>query len=322
MNNSNKNRSDTQYHFTVPTETEPIRIDAFLTQQLPDFSRSFIKKLIQEELITVNDKPIKASTILKPTDTITVIVPPPEPPYAIEPTPEIREALKKLPVTIIHQEPDFYIIDKPAGLLVHQASTQSDALTLVDWLVHQAPEITQIGHPERPGIVHRLDKDTSGLLVVPRTQYAHNLFSDLFKNRNIKKTYLAVVKGHPDKEGVIDLPIGRDPITRNKMTIDGIEPRQAVTHYKVLTYFEDAALVEVYPVTGRTHQIRVHFKAIGHPLLGDQLYGTTKSLHIKRHALHASQLAFDFKGKSYTFTSKPPQDFELLLSKLKKVAHY
>ena len=221
----------------------------------------------------------------------------------------------------MHEDPDFYIIEKPAGLMVHRPSTSSVELTLIDWLVHQVPEIINIGHPERPGIVHRLDKNTTGLLIVPRTSRAHMLFSDLFKNRDIKKTYLAVVRGHPEKEGTIELPIGRDPITRNKMTVNGIEAREAVTRYKVLTYFENAALVEIYPVTGRTHQIRVHFKAIGHPLLGDQLYGTRSPL-IKRHALHATQLTFDFKGKPYTFTSTPPQDFELLLSKLKKIAHY
>jgi 23S rRNA pseudouridine1911/1915/1917 synthase len=309
------------YHFVVSAETNPIRLDAYLVQQLPDYSRSFIQKLITEDYVTVNDKTAKSSTILKPTDVINVTVPPPEPPYTVKPTPEIKKSLKNLPINIIYEEPDFYIIDKPAGLLVHQASTKSDELTLVDWLVHHVPEIIKIGYPERPGIVHRLDKDTSGLMIIPRTQQAHNLFSDLFKNHKIKKTYLAVVKGHPDKEGTIDLPIGRDPLTRNKMTIGGIEPREAITHYKVLTYFENAALVEVFPVTGRTNQIRVHFKAIGHPLIGDQLYGT-KSPLIKRHALHASMLAFDYKGKSYEFMSKLPKDFELLLSKLKKVAHY
>ena len=315
------NNSETHYRFVVPPDTQPVRLDTFITQQLPDYSRSFIQKLIRGEHITVNEKSVKSSAIIKPTDIILVLIPPAEPPYTIDPTPEVKEALKKLPIKIVHANPDFYIIEKPAGLMVHRPSTASADLTLVDWLVHQVPEIINIGHPERPGIVHRLDKNTTGLLIVPRTSRAHMRFGDLFKNRNIKKTYLAVVKGHPEKEGAIELAIGRDPITRNKMTINGIEAREAITRYKVLTYFENAALVEIYPATGRTHQIRVHFKAIGHPLLGDQLYGT-KSLHIKRHALHATQLTFDFNGQSYTFTSNPPQDFELLLSKLKKVAHY
>ncbi len=315
------NNSETHYRFVVPSDTAPIRLDTFITQQLPDYSRSFIQKLIEDKHVTVNEKAAKSSLLIKPTDIIMIEIPPAKPPYTVDPTPEVKEALKKLPVKIVHEEPNFYIIEKPTGLMVHRPSTSNAELTLVDWLVHHAPEITKIGHSERPGIVHRLDKDTSGLLVVPRTPQAHTFFGNLFKDRKIKKTYLAVVKGHPEKEGTIDLPIGRDPITRNKMTVNGIEAREAVTRYKVLTYFEDAALVEVYPVTGRTHQIRVHFKAIGHPLLGDQLYGT-KSLHIKRHALHATQLTFDFNGKSYIFTSNPPQDFELLLSKLKKVAHY
>ncbi|MEX0940237.1 MAG: RluA family pseudouridine synthase [Candidatus Babeliales bacterium] len=313
---STQHSEPTHYQFIVPQETEPIRLDTFISKQLPNYSRTFIQKLIEDKHITINDKTAKPSTLIKSDDVINIHIPPVTPFYETELTAETKEKLNALGIEIVYTHPDFFIINKPAGVIVHKPSTKSNKLTLVDWLMFHAQELANVGHPERPGIVHRLDKDTSGLMIVPRNNYAHNIFSDMFKNRQIKKTYLAIVQGHPDPKGIIDLPIGRDPVTRNKMTVNGIKARPSKTNYKVIEYLKDATLVEAYPVTGRTHQIRVHFNAIGHPLIGDQLYGK-KSKHIKRHALHATQLSFTYNNNLFNFTSEMPQDLRNLVDTLK-----
>jgi 23S rRNA pseudouridine1911/1915/1917 synthase len=202
---------------------------------------------------------------------------------------------------------------------VHPAKIDSQYITLVDWLVKTFKELSDVGHSDRPGIVHRLDRDTSGIMIVARNNCAHAQISDLFKNRKIQKTYHAVVHGHPEKEGIIDLPITRHPVNRNTMmcTIqkDNKKARSALTQYKVLEYFESCSLVEVKPTTGRTHQIRVHFSTIGHPLIGDAVYSKA-SKKIKRHALHATSLTFTFNGKQHSFNCEAPNDFNLLLKKI------
>lgn len=317
MENNNSSPRIT-HTLIVSADQKSERLDNFIHTQLPQYSRTFIQKLIEKNAVTINDKKAKASTPIKPHDTITINIPKEEPAYIIEPTPEQKKQLTDLNVNVLYMDDDFAIIDKPANLMVHRPSTFSDTLTLVDWLVYYLKEIVGIGHPSRPGIVHRLDKDTSGLMIIARTNFAHNMLTDLFKSRKIKKTYLAVVKGHPDPEGTIDLPIGRNPAIRNQMTVNGIEARKAITHYKVIQYFDNAALLEVNPITGRTHQIRVHLKAIGHPIIGDEVYGT-KSPLIKRQALHAHKLSFTIKGKSFSFESPLPEDITLLIKKLSRM---
>lgn len=305
----------TTHSLVVASHESNSRLDSFVTKHLPEYSRSFIQKLIEQHNVMVNGKPVKQSTVIKPADEVVIHIPAEQPPYILNPTDEEKKMLEALSVSIIHADTNFYVLEKPADLLVHRPSSTTKALTLVDWLLYQNNEVVNVGHPERPGIVHRLDKDTSGLIIIARNNYAHTILADLFKNRKIKKTYLAIVQGHPEPTGTIDLPIGRDPFTRNQMTIHSIEPRESKTHYKVIHYFDNAALVEVTPVTGRTHQIRVHFKALGHPLLGDELYGK-KSPFIKRQALHAAQLSFDFNGKFFHFESPMPSAFKELIEKL------
>ena len=220
---------------------------------------------------------------------------------------------------------NFIVVNKPAGLLVHATDTAKDEVTLVDWLLTKVKGLTGIGAVERPGIIHRLDQDTSGLLVVAKNNYAHEKISQMFKDRLVKKTYWAIVKGHPAKEGAIDFSVMRHPVYRNKMihvqtsgklSTKQASARDALTNYIVLEDFDDCSLVEAKPVTGRTHQIRVHFSGLGHPLIGDKLYGQ-QSKFIKRHALHAKAIEFEFEGKKYHLEAEVPKDFQRALKELK-----
>lgn len=294
----------------VPVDTEPCRVDSFLGDYFTAYSRSYFHKLIADERITVNGKTVKKPSLhIQPADSITIEFPPELEFYTTKEIPELE-------VTIIHTDPDFLVVSKPAHLTVHVPSIGSKEITLVDWLLSKFKELKQVGREDRPGIVHRLDKDTSGILIIPRNNYAHEQFGNMFKNRQIHKTYIAVVKGHPEKKGTIESSIARHPNVPIKMTHGMAHGKEAITHYKVLEYFPDAALVELKPVTGRTHQLRVHCAAIGHPILGDTVYGT-KSKLINRQALHAQKISFDFGGNHYEFEANPPHDFEELLKTLR-----
>lgn len=300
------------YTFTIESEYHETRLDMFLTEQFPTYSRSLFKKLIDEKAVTINTKPAtKAGAVIKTNDTIVITVPETKPKKVLN-----EEEVEKLGVELVYQNKDFAIINKPAGLITHPPHVDSNEVSVVDWIVSHFKDIEEVGYKDRPGIVHRLDKETSGLMIIPLTKEAHEQFSDMFKNRTIQKTYVAVVCGHPEKEGIIDFPIGRHNTIRNKMThrLDG---RASTTRYKVKEYFDEHTVVEAYPETGRTHQIRVHLTTLGHPLVSDKMYG--KSSHIiKRQALHALEISFDFKNKSYSFTAPLPGDFKNLLTHLKK----
>ncbi len=307
---------ESTFTFTVTETHHKTRVDRFLADQFPLYSRSFLKKKIKEGNVTINGAvATKSGAEICTDDSVVIFFPAPK-------KPDLTSLFDgSYTIDIIHENDHFLIVNKPAGLVVHRPSKLSTEPSLADWITHKYEEVKDVGHIDRPGIVHRLDKDTSGLMIIPRTNYAHNIFGQMFKDRNIHKTYLAIVKGHPDPEGTIDMPIGRHPTQKIKMapfkTIENHTVRKAVTHYKVLEYFEDSALVEVKPVTGRTHQIRVHFAAIGHPLIGDQVYGTA-SKFIPRHALHAQALEFEFDKKPFSFSQKAPEDFQKLLALLKK----
>jgi 23S rRNA pseudouridine1911/1915/1917 synthase len=295
----------------IPQDHPKERIDTILPQYFRAYSRSFFQRLIDEGFVKVNNLHVtKHSTLIKAGDRIEVHFPPLRP---LEPTKEITE---KLDVQIVYEHAHFLIIAKPPKLTVHAPNSRSTAITLADWLVTHFYEIADVGYSDRPGIVHRLDKDTSGLLVIPRNNYAHALLSDMFKNRTIAKTYLAVVKGHPPADGSIDWRIDRHPTDRNRMTHVPYGGRESLTHYRVIEYLQDASLVEVRPVTGRTHQIRVHFAALGHPLIGDPIYGS-KSKLIDRQALHAYKLAFTFEGQPFVFQKDMPSDMLQLIEALR-----
>ncbi len=293
----------------VFTMSEPQRIDLFLSTYFTLYSRTFFKKLVDHNLIQINGKIItKSSILVKENDSINVQFPP-------ENTTISKDVDPNLPVSLVFEHEHFLVVNKPPYLSVHAPSSNHEEVTLVDWLLSKFKEIRVVGCYDRPGIIHRLDKNTSGLLIVSRNNYAHEQLSNLFKNRLIKKTYLAVVKGHPLPAGSIAFPISRDPLYRIKMSHRFSSGRPSLTNYKVVTYFKDTALLQLHPVTGRTHQIRVHCAALGHPLVGDALYGTSSKL-IDRHALHALSLEFTFEGEQFSFHQEPPADFKQLIDVL------
>jgi 23S rRNA pseudouridine1911/1915/1917 synthase len=303
------------FSFNVTPDEANIRLDLYLCKQFPSYSRSFIQKMLDQDLIKLNGTVIgKPGVYLKPATVVDVVFP------SEKKLTTTRTVNPKLGTKILFEHEHFLIVYKPAGLTVHMPNHESDEATLVDWLITQFPTLRTVGASDRPGIAHRIDKETSGLLVVARNNYSHAIFGELFKTRAIKKTYLALVHGHPPKTGSINFPIRRHPVHRLKMThLTGItgKVREALTHYTTLEYFNETALVQASPVTGRTHQIRVHFAAISHPLMGDSLYGT-KSKLINRHALHAHSIAFEFEGKAYEFTAPLPDDMTQLVAALKK----
>lgn len=289
--------SDTLIHtFVVTKEDENKRLDLYLNSLFSEYTRNFLQQLIEKGLVTLNQKnTVKQSIKIKESDTITIQFPPQQ---GVDP-----EKLKTLDnhLSIVYEHNDFFIVNKPAGLLVHQPHANSTELTLVDWLLqaHNPIKIDSIGLKERAGIVHRLDKDTSGLIIIARTPHAFKTFQEMFAQRTIYKTYYALVEGHPPREGTVDQAIGRDPYNRTKMAIkkptDRMIARTATTHYKTITYFQNYSLLELKPITGRTHQIRVHLRHIGHPIVGDSVYGKKSNL-INRQALHAQAISFTFDG--------------------------
>lgn len=302
MNNENIIQENGTFSLKIPQEQAGLRIDIFLTLQLPMFSRSLIKKLLTNKQVVINHTtPAKPSYVIKHNDTITLLS---------IPTPIERLSKKvftNLGIEIIAQHPDFLIINKPAGLVVHPPEQTFTDVALTDWLVQEFPHIIDVGESARPGIVHRLDRNTSGIMIIALTNVAYQTFTQMFKDRKIQKTYIALVMGHPEKAGSINYVISRHPVQKNMMhAFTGIsesnQARDAQTDYKVLQYFDTYSLVEIKPKTGRTHQIRVHFKAIGHPLMGDTVYGSS-SKKIDYHALHAQNLEFEYQGKLYQFES-------------------
>jgi len=296
------------YTYIVEEELQGARLDRVLTTKHPEYSRSYHKVLIIEDCVMVNGTIVsKPSCPLKSGDTITITITPARPL-------EAQPITEDLGVRLVYEHEDFLIVYKPAGLLVHAPNDKNTEVTLVDWLVHTFKELKDVGPDDRPGIVHRLDKGTSGLLIIPRNNKAHNTFSKLFQDRQIEKTYLALVKGHTDKQGSIDEPIGRDPIKRHRMAVN-LRGKEALTHYKVAQYYEEATLLELRIITGRTHQIRVHCSSLGHPLLGDITYGTVHK-RIKRQALHAYNVAFMYDDHWYSFSYDMPKDMRTLQKSL------
>lgn len=299
----------------VPLEPGVTRLDQFIVQQFPLYSRTFFQKLIDQDLVTLNGKKTKASMAIKPHDAVAVTFPPAR---LVIPTwsAQAAEILKKMEVKVVFKHEHFLIISKPAHVMVHKPNQDHTALTLVDWLLYHFSYIADVGQPERPGIVHRLDKDTSGLMVIPTTAYAHALFGNMFKDRAISKTYMAVVEGNPPAHVTIDFPIARDPFVPVKMAVNNTSGRAALTHITTEHAGATMAVIIAKPVTGRTHQIRVHCAASGFAIVGDTVYGKKSSL-ITRQALHAVSLSFTFEGKHYSFTDELSADIINLITSVR-----
>ncbi|MDP2675461.1 MAG: RluA family pseudouridine synthase [Dehalococcoidia bacterium] len=284
------------------------RLDVFLSRAVAGLSRSRARRLIDDGLVTVDGTPERPSYSLPGGAHVTAKLPPPE---AAQP------AAERIPVTVIYQDEDVIVVDKPPGLTVHPAPGHPSG-TLVNALLALAPELADVGDKIRPGIVHRLDRDTSGLLVVARTERARAGLTRQLKQREVSKTYLALVQGVPKPpQGTIEAPIGRHPRNRKKMAVIA-GGREAETRYRLRETVDGFALLEVEPVTGRTHQIRVHLAAIGHPVVGDAVYGKRSEL-VGRQFLHAWRLAFDLpsSGRRVEFESPLPADLRAALARLR-----
>jgi len=291
-----------QFNSPVPD----IRLDKYLTQVLPQFSRAYLQKLIGQGYILVNGQRAKANQRLSKVDRITVELPPSP----------VHPLAEPIPLAIVYEDADILVIDKPAGLTVHPAPGHPSH-TLVNAALAHYPGLAMSNELRRPGIVHRLDKDTSGLIVIAKSDFAREYLTAQFKSRTVTKGYLVLVRGRLSPEqGMIEAPIGRDPRSRRKMAIVK-EGKEASTQYRVQKYLATYTLVEVTPLTGRTHQIRVHLSAIGCPVVGDSVYGI-KSAHLNRQFIHAYRLGFRLPSTEQyqEFTSPLPIDLEQALEYL------
>ncbi|MDR3646207.1 MAG: RluA family pseudouridine synthase [Candidatus Babeliales bacterium] len=306
------------FTFTVDIQDNETRLDKFVSKHCPQFSRSFVQKLIDDSYVLVNNKVItKSGYDLKTGYAVTVNMP------KKQTVLEKEELVKNSGIELLHEHEDFLVIYKPAGILTHGNPEKSEiqlnnTLSVVDWLEVNYPEIfTLQPGSERSGIVHRLDFLTSGIMLIARNNKSLETFLQMFKDREIKKTYWAIVKGQAPQEGIINFPIVLKPGTLKRMCVkkdDFIRDQQeARTEYKNLEHLSDMSLVEVNLITGRTHQIRVHFAAIGHPVIGDELYGKVSKL-INRQALHAYSLEFKYAGQVFVFKKDLPEDMKLLLN--------
>jgi len=294
----------------VEEEMDGERLDAFLAEQVEQLSRSAVKNLINEGQVLVNGAKQKASYHVREGDEISIEIPEPQ---VLELKP------RDIPLEIIYQDEDLAVINKPKGLVVHPAHGNWD-YTMVNALLYHIKDLSGINGQIRPGIVHRLDKDTSGVMVVAKNDVAHRSLAAQIKEHSIKREYIALVHGTiKENLGTIDAPIGRSKVDRKKMAViaDG---RPAVSNYQVLERYHNYTLVKVELLTGRTHQIRVHFAYIKHPVVGDPLYGSGKKhFNMDSQALHAHLLGFNHPrtGKYLEFTSPLPQYFQDILVSLR-----
>lgn len=298
-----------------------MRLDQYLAMVKPDLTRAFVQKLIKSGSVFVNNKKtVKSAHKLKENDELIVIVP------SVK---EIGIEAENIPLDIIYEDPDIIVVNKPAGMVVHPTDHGAHVSgTLVNALLHHCKDLSGIGGEKRPGIVHRLDKDTSGLIISAKNDKAHNYIARQIENREVTKKYITLLKGHlSPKDGSIESPLEKTVGSKDMRVSGSKNAKYALTHYKVKEYIGDYSLVDVQIITGRTHQIRVHFAAIGHPVCGDEMYGDKtlnlklKTLGLKRQFLHAAELTFKLPKNGETIHLKAPfpDDLNNLLKKLEIV---
>jgi len=318
-----------RYTFRVEPDEIPVRLDVFVATRLPSLSRSSVQRLIAGGWVRRNGEPAKANTRLRAGDRVEVEIPPLEP-SSVEAEP--------IPLSIVYEDGDVIVVDKPAGMVVHPAAGVSSG-TLVNALLYHCSDLAGVGGVERPGIVHRLDRDTSGLLVVAKNDRSHRSLASQFRAHTAERVYAALVVGSPPDAGVVDAPVGRSPRDRTRMTVGGWGSRDAVTRFVVRERFAfpgfgTFAYLDVHLETGRTHQVRVHLAHIGFPVVGDPIYGggarralresppnvrgSLESVH--RQLLHARRLCFEHPrtGERLTFDSPLPADFQRVLDALRR----
>lgn len=297
--------------YQIEPEQSDIRIDKFLSEILPDLSRSYIQKLIKDGLVTVNEKPVKANYKTSEGDFVNLTVP------------ELKEPdilAEDIPLDILYEDVDLLIVNKPKGMVVHPSAGHYTG-TLVNALMHYCKEdLSGINGIMRPGIVHRIDMDTTGSLIVCKNDFSHNHIAEQLKVHSITRVYHAIVHGViKEDEGTVNAPIGRHPIDRKKMSINYDNGKEAITHFKVLKRFSKFTYIECRLETGRTHQIRVHMSSLHHPLLGDAVYGPEKSpFALQGQTLHAKTIGITHPrtGEYLEVEAPLPEYFEKLLNKL------
>ena len=289
------------------------RLDSFLAEKnTANYTRSFIGKMIEENLVLYNGKPSKASTKIKIGDRIELFEKEPEP---------LAVKGEEIPLEIVYEDDDLMVINKPRGMVVHPAPGHTSGTLVNAVLSHAGESLSSINGVLRPGIVHRIDKDTSGLILVCKNDFSHKALAKQLEEHSITRRYHAICSGRlKEEQGTVSAPIGRDEKNRKQQAINYKHGKEAITHYRLLENLQNASLLECRLETGRTHQIRVHMKSIGHPLLGDPLYGPKKNLYaIKGQALHAMVLGFVHprSGEYMEFSADYPEDFQKLLNKLR-----
>lgn len=291
------------------------RLDSFLAEKnTAKYARSFIGKMIEENLVLYNGKPSKASTKIKTGDRIELFEKEPEP---------LAVKGEEIPLEIVYEDDDLMVINKPRGMVVHPAPGHTSGTLVNAVLSHAGESLSSINGVLRPGIVHRIDKDTSGLILVCKNDFSHKALAKQLEEHSITRRYHAICSGRlKEEQGTVSAPIGRDEKNRKQQAINYKHGKEAITHYRLLENLQNASLLECRLETGRTHQIRVHMKSIGHPLLGDPLYGPKKNLYaIKGQALHAMVLGFVHpRSEEYMeFSADYPEDFQKLLNKLRMI---
>ncbi|WP_077610825.1 RluA family pseudouridine synthase [Clostridium sp. Marseille-P2415] len=298
--------------FVVSAEEAGVRIDRYLSERCGEISRSYLQKLMKEQMVLVDDNPVKSNYKVNAGDRIELSIP-----EATEP--EIVP--EEMVLDILYEDKDIILINKPKGMVVHPAAGHYSGTLVNGLMAHCRDDLSGINGIMRPGIVHRIDMDTTGVLIVCKNDMSHNSIAQQLKEHTITRKYYAVVHGIlKEDEGTIHAPIGRHPIDRKKMSINEKNGREAITHYRVLERFRQFTYVECQLETGRTHQIRVHMASIGHPLLGDAVYGPAKCpFRLEGQTLHAGVLGIIHprSGKYMEFTAPLPEYFEDLLRKLR-----
>lgn len=300
-----------QYLFEIQ-EDQQMRLDKYLAEQFPEQTRSYLQKLINDGEVLVNGKSVKTGYQLSKGDEVSVNIPEPK---------ELDVAPQKMDLDIVYEDEDVILINKPKGMVVHPAPGHTTDTLVNGLLYHCKDNLSGINGVARPGIVHRIDRDTTGILIVCKNDMSHNSIAAQLKEHSINRRYRALVHGNlKENQGTVEGPIGRHPIDRKKMAINEKNGKPAVTHYTVLERFGNYTLIECVLETGRTHQIRVHMSSIGHPLVGDEVYGPAKCpFKLQGQCLHAMVLGFVHPrtGEYMEFSADLPEYFEELLKKLR-----